>query len=146
MPGNTRSVSASHVLLEMLANPRQNFNIRCTNNPNKSILYAQEVCNACASEKYAYRVGKTMVSDFVFPSWFESFRKPNSTRFDFGNHITSAFGVLEGGYALVWDVTSETGWHMTLGSKRSKKSRAGNTNSSDTPRHTARDAHSRRRR
>ena len=62
-----------------------------------------------------------MVSDFVFPSWFESFRKPNSTRFDFANHITGPFGVLEGGYALVWDITSETGWRTTMGTKRARK-------------------------
>jgi Domain of unknown function (DUF4062) len=122
--GASWTVSASHVLLEMLANPRQNINIPRGNNPNKSTLYAQEVCNACAAEKYAYQVEKTMVSDFVFPSWFESFRKPNSTRFDFGNHITSPFGVLEGGYAFVWDVTSETGWHTTLGTNRPQNPRA----------------------
>ena len=119
-------VSASHILLEMLANPRQNLTVLVQSAERKGTLYPQEVCNPCSSERQAYRIGKFLVSDFVFPAWFESFRKRGSTRFDFGRHITRPFQILNGGYALVWDVNSDTGWRSVWGSenRKSKPARA----------------------
>jgi hypothetical protein len=41
------------------------------------------------------------VSNFVFPSWFESFRKPGSSQFDFGNHLIAPFELGKGAYMTV---------------------------------------------
>ena len=36
-------------------------------------LYAYEVCDACEADQFGYDIDGVLVSDFVFPSWFESF-------------------------------------------------------------------------
>jgi hypothetical protein len=42
------------------------------------------------------------MSDFVYPSYFESFRKPNSARFDYLNQVTEPFQILPGGYQIIF--------------------------------------------
>ena len=59
-----------------------------------------------------------MVSDFVFPSWFEDFRAEGSAQFDQGNHITKPLDLLRGGYIGAFEVTSGTGWHQLTAEKR----------------------------
>jgi hypothetical protein len=54
-----------------------------------------------------------LVSDFVFPSWFESFRQPGSTQFDYSKKIEEPFQLLPGGYIGTFDVTAGTGWQQT---------------------------------
>jgi len=75
-------------------------------------LYAYEVCDACESDTFGYTIGKVLVSDFVYPAWFESFRTPNSTQFDREGHIVRPFQLLSGGYIGVFDVSYGTGWHQ----------------------------------
>src|SRR5207245_11360988 len=53
-----------------------------------------------------------LVSDFVYPSWFESFWPPNGAQFDYGNHIHSPFELVPGGYIGAFDVKCGTGWHQ----------------------------------
>src|SRR5439155_9019291 len=81
--GVSWTVSASHVLLEMLANPRQNLTVFVQSSDSAGKLFVHEVCNPCTSEEYAYEIDGILVSDFIFPAWFESHRKPKSTKFDF---------------------------------------------------------------
>jgi len=110
------TVTASHELLEMLADPGINLNALNMTNfdvQQSSIgrLYAYEVCDACEADKYAYGVDGVQVSDFVFPAWFEAFHAAGSTQFDFREFINQPFQLLPGGYISVYDVTSGTGWH-----------------------------------
>jgi hypothetical protein len=42
------------------------------------------------------------MTDFVYPSYFESFRKPKSTKFDHRGKLTRPFEILPGGYQLVF--------------------------------------------
>ena len=101
--------TASHELLEMLADP--NINLTVFENPNGGgRLYAYEVCDACEAEAFGYQIDGVFVSDFVYPAWFESFRDPKTTRFDYTGNITAPFQLLSGGYIGIYDVTQGGGW------------------------------------
>lgn len=106
------TVTASHELLEMLADPEINLTVFVQPDVHTGTLYAYEVCDACEADQFGYQVDGTLVSDFVFPAWFENFRQEGSTQFDQGNHISKPFALLPGGYIGVFDVTSGTGWHQ----------------------------------
>lgn len=106
------TVTVSHELLEMLADPDIDLTVFVQSEPSKGILYSYEVCDACEADEFGYKIDGTLVSDFVFPAWFESFRQPNSSQFDFGNQIHKPFDLLQGGYIGVFDVTAGTGWHQ----------------------------------
>ena len=64
-----------------------------------------------------HKINNTPVLDFVFSAWFESFRKPGSTQFDYGKHIKKPFELKRKGYIGVFDVWSGTGWHQLTASE-----------------------------
>lgn len=108
--GSEWTVTASHELLEMLADPNINLTVFVQKNDTSGRLYAYEVCDACEDDSLGYKINNVLVSDFVYPSWFEDFRTPNSTQFDFGSHLTKPLELASGGYIGVFDVTSGNGW------------------------------------
>ena len=110
--GTSWTVTASHELLEMLVDPDINLTVFVQPSATAGTLYAYEVCDACEADGYGYTIGKTLVSDFVYPAWFESFRTPHSTKFDRQGKITQPFQLLSGGYIGVFDVSYSTGWHQ----------------------------------
>ncbi len=114
--GANWTVTASHELLEILADPDINLATFVEQDGQgsmgKGILYAYEVCDACEAEEYSYLVDGTAVSDFVYPSWFESFWKPGATQFDRQNQIREPFELLPGGYIGVYGVVAGTGWQQ----------------------------------
>jgi len=58
------------------------------------------------------------MSNFVYPAWFEGFRKAKSTKFDHLGNCKKPFQILSGGYMPVF-VDGE--WTEIFGSKRAKK-------------------------
>jgi hypothetical protein len=78
----------------------------------KGRLYAYEVCDACEDDSFGYTIDGVLVSDFVYPAWFESFRKAGSTQFDRQRHIRRPFDLLRGGYIGYFDVTGGHGWQQ----------------------------------
>jgi hypothetical protein len=112
------SATASHELLEMLADPNINLTVFVQNDQSTGILYAYEVCDACESENFGYQVGNVLVSDFVYPSWFESFRAMGSTQFDQTKQIQNPLQLLAGGYIGVFDVNSGSGWQQQTAEKK----------------------------
>lgn len=120
--GEKWTVTASHELLEMLADPNINLTV-FEESQNGGRLYAYEVCDSCEADKFGYKINDVPVSDFVFPSWFESFRKPGSTQFDYGNHINKPFHLLSGGYIGIYDVTSGSGWKQLTAEKHNIRAR-----------------------
>jgi hypothetical protein len=133
--GNSWSVTASHELLEMLADPNINLTVFVQNANTTGTLFAYEVCDACEADNLGYKIGNVLVSDFVYPAWFEDFRIQGSTQFDQGNHIQSPLELLPGGYIGVFNVSDGSGWtqltaekHLTdthsrgtLGSRRERR-------------------------
>jgi hypothetical protein len=106
------TVTASHELLEMLGDPDINLTAFVESSSKAGVLYAYEVCDACEADEFGYKIDGTLVSDFVYPAWFESFRKKGSTQFDYGKHIQKPFQLLKGGYISVYDVHGMMGWHQ----------------------------------
>ena len=100
----------------MLGDPAINLNALYmtafdVNQPVVGRLYAYEVCDPCEADQDGYDINGVLVSDFVYPSWFESFRQAG-TQFDQRLRITAPFELLGGGYAMVYDMTSGTGWQQ----------------------------------
>ena len=115
--GSEWTVTASHELLEMLGDPAINLTAMTMTafDVGQNVvgrLYAYEVCDACEADQDGYVIDGVLVSDFVYPAWFESFRPDGSTQFDHKLRITSPFELLPGGYISVYDMTSGTGWQQ----------------------------------
>src|SRR5579863_9555729 len=92
--GSNWTVTASHELLEMLADPNINLTVFVQSGSAAGRLYAYEVCDACENDQFGYLIGDVLVSDFVYPAWFEDFRPANSTQFDQGQRITQPLQLL----------------------------------------------------
>jgi hypothetical protein len=83
------SVSAAHELAEMLVDPGNN--LWCELSPGT--FYAYEVCDA-VEEKH-FPVNGIAMSDFVYPAYFDVFRKPRSTQFDHMKKVDRPFQILK---------------------------------------------------
>ncbi len=112
--GGVWTVTASHELLEMLADPEINLTVFVQKGQhNAGRLYAYEVCDACEDDRFGYTINHVLVSDFVFPAWFESFRRKNTAQFDYRAHLHEPLPtLLSGGYIGVFDITAGTGWQQ----------------------------------
>lgn len=117
--GNSWSVTASHELLEMLVDPNINLTVLVqTDSQTAGTLYAYEVCDACEDDSFGYKIGNVLVSDFVYPSWFETFRAAGSTQFDQGKNINKPLELIKGGYIGTFVINSGTGWQQITADKR----------------------------
>jgi len=106
------SVTASHELLEMLIDPDINRTVFIQRPAGAPILYSFEICDPCEADQYGYPIEGILVSDFVFPSWFESFRAAGSTQFDLMQHIKQPFELAAGGYIGVYEMSGAGGWQQ----------------------------------
>ena len=95
--GGSWTVTLSHELLEMLADPWINW---CAQGSDGKI-YALEVCDAVETDKLGYKIGEVLVSDFITPSWFDPTR---ANRVDFKRRISKPLQLASGGYISVLDV------------------------------------------
>jgi hypothetical protein len=116
--GYNWSITASHELLEMLADPNINLTVLVQTSDTAGRLYAYEVCDACEADQFGYNIGGVTVSDFVYPSWFEDFRPIGSAQFDQQNLIEKPFDLLEGGYIGAFDLNSGSGWYQVTPAER----------------------------
>ncbi|HMK73698.1 MAG TPA: hypothetical protein VK454_10195 [Myxococcaceae bacterium] len=94
--GESLSVSASHELVEMLVDPAINL---YSTGPDPKAMYAYE--SADPVEETFFPVSGFQMTNFVYPSYFEVFRKPNSTQFDYLRKVKRPFQLLGGGYQIV---------------------------------------------
>ncbi|MDG6997273.1 MAG: hypothetical protein JRN52_15250 [Nitrososphaerota archaeon] len=111
--GLSWTVTASHELLEMLGDPDIDLTVFVQSSNTSGVLYTYEVCDACESDSFGYDVNGILVSDFVFPAWFESFRGPGSVQFDQQNRISKPFEILQDGYIGTFNVAAGSGWQQT---------------------------------
>ncbi len=91
--GMSWTLAASHTVLQLLANPKGTLAV-----VEGDRVIPQEICRPCYGEQYAYKINGVLVSDFVLPAWFESFRKQRSAPFDYCGHVSEPFQVLPGAY------------------------------------------------
>jgi hypothetical protein len=109
------TAAASRELLEMLGDPDLNLWAFPRPDYKADRLYAYETCDACAADELGYPIDGTLVSDFLYPAWFESFRVRGPAQFDRQRRIERPFQILRGGCALVYDVQTGTGYHQLFG-------------------------------
>jgi len=99
--GSSWTVTLSHELLEMLADPWINW---CAMGSD-SRIYALEVCDAVEADGLGYTIEGVLVSDFITPAWYE----PTSCdRMDFKQHLSKELELASGGYISTFDPSS--GW------------------------------------
>jgi hypothetical protein len=103
------TVTASHELLEMLADPDINLTALFQQGLELT-FYAYEVCDPCNLDAYGYQIDGVLVSDFVYPAWFESWRQKDSTQFDHQKLIHQPFQLLEKTQISTFDVSYGNGW------------------------------------
>jgi len=105
------TVTASHELMELLADPSINLSV-CTTENSRLMLYAYEICDPCQADEFGCAIDGVTVSDFLFPTWFETFhRSGGAVPFDYCGRIGAPFVLLPGGYASVLDTTNPAaGW------------------------------------
>jgi hypothetical protein len=107
------SVSTSHELVEMLVDPAINM---MTTGPDSRTMYAYE--SADPVEALSFDVNGIAMSDFVYPSYFEVFRKAGSAQFSHLNTVKKPFQILAGGYQIVFKSGK---WSQVFGSAAKKK-------------------------
>jgi hypothetical protein len=111
------SITASHELLEMLADPDINWTVLVEKGRTSGQLFALENCDAVEADELGYTITvdgvDVLVSDFVYPEWFMDFwltAQAPKPRFDHQNKVTAPFQLLPGGYIGVRNVGDLSGW------------------------------------
>lgn len=99
--GTSWTVTLSHELLEMLADPWTNWCAAGSDNK----IYALEVADPVEADDLGYEIDGILVSDFVTPSWFEP---SGLDRVDFKQRISNPLELARGGYISILD--SKRGW------------------------------------
>lgn len=100
--GSSWSLTASHEVLEMLADP---FGNRLMAGPSPKpgqgrVEFLVEVCDPSEDEAFAYTVNDVLVSDFYTSHYFDPI-KQDGVQYSFNGVITEPRQVLRGGY-LSW--------------------------------------------
>lgn len=95
--GQKVSTTASHELMEMMIDPGAQLWAQKADGR----FYAYEMCDAVENEEYL--IDGIAVSDFVYPSFFESWHVPRSVQFDYLQKISQPFQTLQNGYQIVSD-------------------------------------------
>src|SRR5262249_39340716 len=99
--GTSWTVTLSHELLEMLADPWTNW---CAVGSDGKI-FALEVADPMEADELGYEIDGIRVSDFVTPAWFEP---TQADRLDFRQHLSRQLELARGGYISVLD--PKKGW------------------------------------
>ena len=95
--GELVSVSTSHEIVEMLVDPAINMYVT---GPDNRAMYAYETADPV--EAFSFPVEGIEMSDFVYPSYFESFRQRKSAKFDHMGLVQQPFQILKGGYQAMF--------------------------------------------
>lgn len=117
--GRPWTVTASHELLEMLSDPSLNLSAFKEPDPDNVtgkdtvMFYAYDICDPCQEDQY--KINGVCVSNFVYPTWFESFDHPKGTQFDYLHKMTEPFELRPGGFISVFDIPPKDtggGWRQ----------------------------------
>jgi hypothetical protein len=107
------SLTASHEMLEMLADPFGNRLV-----PGKSpkrgqgrVEFLLEVCDPSEAAEFGYTVNDILVSDFLTPRFYDP-AKVISTRYSFTSAISRPRTILRGGYISWHEPVSDHWWQQ----------------------------------
>jgi hypothetical protein len=107
------SLTASHEMLEMLADPFGNRLIpgRSIKRGQGRVEYLVEVCDPSEAAEFGYTVNDVLVSDFYTPRFFDPVRSV-ATRYSFTGALDRPRQVLRGGYLSWHDPSSDHWWQQ----------------------------------
>jgi len=108
--GYSWTVTLSHELLEMMANPNINLTVFNQTTNTAGTIYFHEIGDACEDDSFGYTINGILVSDFVYPSWFDPYQVAPGTKYDQTGHCTAPFQVLHNGYVSIFNVSRGSGW------------------------------------
>jgi len=124
--GGLVSVTTSHELLEMLADPEING---CSLDEATDRIWATEVCDAVEADELGYSIEGVAVSDFVLPAFFT--RVATGAPLSFGAHVTAPFTLAPGGYLSYLDLhQTSAGWQQIFADAAKPQKRAGTSRGS----------------
>ena len=107
------TVTLSHEILEMLMDPYiSNVVFNQTDNTGGK-LYAFEMCDAVEDDSLGYQINGVLLSNFVYPAYFESFRQ--NAKYDHQHKLTAPFSLATGGYMSVFPIPNKQGWVQVFG-------------------------------
>ena len=108
------SLTASHEVLEMLADPFGN-RLVAGKSPKKGqgrVNFLVEVCDPSEAAQFAYTVNGVLVSDFYFNSFFDPV-KSSGVRYSFTGALPKPRDIVRGGY-LSWMVPETGEWFQKI--------------------------------
>lgn len=113
--GDSWSLTASHEVLEMLADP---FGNRVVAGPSPKagqgrVEFLVEVCDPSEDQEFAYTVNDVLVSDFYTPHYFDPVSHEN-VRYSFNGDVTKPREVPRGGYLSWHELESDHWWQETF--------------------------------
>jgi hypothetical protein len=117
---NTWTLTASHEVLEMSADPFGNRLIasRSIKRGQGRVQYLVEVADPSEAPEFAYHVNGVLVSDFYTPHFFDPVTS-TGTRYSFTGAITKPRQVLRGGYVSWHHPPTDHWWQQTwFGSRK----------------------------
>jgi hypothetical protein len=106
----------------MLGDPNINLTVFVQNSNTAEISTLTKFVTPANS--LGYQIDNILLSDFAYPSWFESFRAEGCTQFDRMNKIQAPLQLLAGGYIGTFNVTSGRGWPVDYSGETSQESAA----------------------
>jgi hypothetical protein len=98
----TISDTLSHEILEMLVDPACNMYAHRPawgTRPGRGYFY--EVCDPV--QGFKYEIDGILVTDFVYPEWYEDNWPAGSRKFDHLGKVKRPFEVMNGGYAEIYE-------------------------------------------
>jgi hypothetical protein len=87
-----------------------------TTGPDPKLVYAYE--SADPVEELSFKVNGIAMSDFVYPAYFEVFRKAGSVKFDHLDKVSKPFQILAGGYQIIF---KNGKWSQVFANQAKKK-------------------------
>ena len=116
--GYSWTVTLSHELLEMMANPNVNLTVFKQTSNTAGTIYFFEVGDPCQDDSFGYLINGVLVSDFIYPTWYDTGATAPGTQYDYSRKITAPFQVGKLGYASIFNVSKGGGWTtITKGNK-----------------------------
>ncbi len=113
--GDSWSLTASHEVLEMLADPFGNRLIAGPS-PKKGqgrVEFLVEVCDPSEDEEFAYTVNDVLVSDFYTPHYFDPAAQ-DGVRYSFNSKVSRPREVPRGGYLSWHEPVTDHWWQETF--------------------------------
>ncbi|WP_328929450.1 hypothetical protein OG429_36035 [Streptomyces sp. NBC_00190] len=112
--GDSWSLTASHEMLEMCADPFGNRLVsgKSPKEDQGMVEFLVEVSDPSEAEEFGYTINGLLVSDFFTPRFYDPVLV-DGARYSFGGHIKEPRKVLPGGYISWREPVSDEWWQQT---------------------------------